>query len=219
MTIHHKPIIGIVGGVGSGKSAVARWFAEHCCGSLIDADAVGHQVLLQEEVKIRLRETFGDDIFAEGEVDRKQLGTLVFGDGPEQTRARRQLESIVHPAMAAVFQVELAKADADDEIRLVIFDAAVLLETGWREQCDVVVFVEVPHDQRVQRVAASRGWTEGELARREASQWSLDRKRQAADIVVDNSETIEHTGQQLVDTLVEQGWLTDRRTPCSIGTP
>ena len=88
-----------------------------------------------------------------------------------------------------------------------VFDAAILLEAGWGDGCDVVAFVDVPREQRIQRVAESRGWTAEELARREASQWPLDRKRDAADIVVDNSTTIEHAGQQLADYLIAEEWI------------
>ncbi len=214
-----KPIIGLVGGVGSGKSAVARWLAEHYHGHLVDADAVGHQVLFCDDVKIRLREVFGDEIFVEGEVDRGRLAAQVFGDDPERADARKELESIVHPAMGEVFKQELAAGAADESVRLMIFDAAVLLEAGWRDGCDVLAFIEVPHEQRVQRVAASRGWTADELARREASQWPLDHKRNTADIIVDNSGTIEQAGQQLADYLIERGWLTNEPSPSSVGIP
>lgn len=219
MAHQHKPIIGIVGGVGSGKSAVARWVAEHHNGRILDADAVGHQVLFHQDVKARLRQVFGNDIFAGGEVDRKRLAAVVFGDKADQANSRRQLEAIVHPAMAEVFQQELAAAAADDAIRFVLFDAAVLLETGWRDRCDVVAFVDVPREQRIQRVTTSRGWTEDELARREASQWPLDRKRSQAHVVIDNSKTVEQAGEQLAEFLCEQGWLTDQRSSCSMATP
>ncbi|WP_155458753.1 dephospho-CoA kinase, partial [Streptococcus pneumoniae] len=77
---------------------------------------------------------------------------------------------------------------AGDTVDVVVLDAAVLLEAGWRNQCDRLVFVEVPLAARQERVRA-RGWSEDELQRREASQWPLDRKRSAADFVVDHSAT------------------------------
>jgi dephospho-CoA kinase len=204
------PIIGLVGGVGSGKSAVARWLSEHHQGHLIDADLVGHQVLFQDDVKQGLRRAFGDSIFRDGEIDRRQLAAVVFGDEPEQAAARTKLEQIVHPVMGQVIRDRMTASRLDEDMRLIVFDAAILLESGWRDTCDVVAFVDVPCDQRLRRIADSRGWTDQELSRREASQWPLNRKREASDVVIDNSGTVEQAGLQLEDYLINQGWL----APC-----
>ncbi|MCA9077722.1 MAG: dephospho-CoA kinase [Planctomycetaceae bacterium] len=207
MAHKHKPNIGIVGGVGSGKSAVARWLADEYHGLLIDADAVGHQVLLRDDVKARLRDVFGDEIFVDGEIARSRLAGHVFGDDPERVVARKRLESIVHPVMGEVFKRELKAGAEDPSVQMMIIDAAILLEAGWRDGCDVLAFVDVPREQRLQRVAESRGWSEDELAGREASQWPLDRKRELSDVVIDNSGTIEQAGQQLADYLFREDWV------------
>ncbi len=207
METKQAPIIGLVGGVGSGKSAVARWMTEHIPGKLIDADVVGHQVLLRDDVKSQLRQAFGESVFVDGEIDRNQLAAQVFGDDPQHVAARSTLEKIVHPVMGEIIREQMAAARKDDTVRFVIFDAAILLESGWRDGCDVVAFVDVPREERLRRVAESRGWTDEELSRREASQWPLPRKRDAADIVIDNSKSVAHAGQQLAEYLHEQHWL------------
>lgn len=207
MDQQHAPLIGIVGGIGSGKSSVARWLAEHCGGRLIDADVVGHQVLLREEVQRDLHREFGDAVFAGGRIDRRRLGELVFGDRPEQVAARLTLEQIVHPVMGEIIKEEIVAARSSEDVRLIVLDAAILLETGWRAHCDLVVFVDVPRDERLRRVASARGWSDDELTRREASQWPLESKRRQADIVIDNSLTVEAAGRQLVEQLIARGWL------------
>jgi len=205
------PIIGLVGGVGSGKSAVARWLTERYHGHLIDADLVGHQVLLQDDIKQELRRAFGRSIFADGEIDRGRLAAVVFGEGPEQAAARTRLERIVHPVMGRLIQGRMTSARQDERVRLIVFDAAILLEAGWRDGCDVVAFIDVPRKERLRRVAEARGWSEEDLARREASQWPLERKREACDVVIDNSGTVEQAGRRLADFLLDRGWLTPYR--------
>lgn len=201
------PIIGLVGGIGSGKSAVARWLVEHFGGYLIDADRVGHQVLLQEDVKQELHQAFGPSIFENGQVDRRRLAALVFGNMPEQNAARKTLERIVHPVMEQQIRDEIASVRQNERVELIVLDAAILLESGWRDTCDVVAFVDVPRDVRLRRVAESRGWSEDDLSSREASQWPLARKREASDVVIHNSGPVEQAGRQLAQFLTNEGWL------------
>jgi dephospho-CoA kinase len=207
MEAKQAPIIGLVGGIGSGKSAVARWLADHYQSALIDADRIGHETLLREDVKQALRQSFGAAVFADGEVDRARLAALVFGPQPEHRAARTQLESLLYPSMEQTITEQIAAARQDPRIRLILFDAAVMLETGWRDRCDVIALIDVPRRERIRRVAETRGWSEDELDRREASQWPLERKRDASDIVIDNSETVAQAGDQLARYLIEHGWL------------
>lgn len=194
------PVIGIIGGIGSGKSAVARWVAERHPVAVIDADHIGHEVLQQPAIKDRLREAFGVEIFdADGGVIRSALGRKVFGPTAEHQAARRQLESIVHPAIRQVIEQQLQSIDPN-RYTAVLLDAAILLETGWADVCQDIIFIDTPLDQRQQRVA-SRGWSAEELAKREASQWPLDRKRSAASFVLSNSGSLDDAGQALWEFL------------------
>ena len=197
MTVRRAEVIGFVGGVGSGKSALARWAGEHLGGIVLDADAAGHRALDRPEVKESLRKEFGDGVFdEEGTVIRSRLAARVFGDGePEQT-ARRQLERIVHPVIGRDLEQQIAEAGQASNV--ILLDAAVLLEAGWQTACDAVVFVDVPEEVRRRRVQQTRGWTAEELTQREASQWPLDAKRQSADVVIDNSESLEAAGRQFL---------------------
>jgi dephospho-CoA kinase len=181
-------VIGLVGGVGSGKSFLARLLRERHPIQIVEGDPAGHQVLAEPAIKENLRTAFGDGVFTPGgEVDRRQVSRLVFGSSPEQMAARQKLEKIVHPRITEILtrQVELARSQPG--IEAVILDAALMLETGWRNLCDIVVFVDVPLEQRLKRVQATRGWSREQLQLREESQFPLERKRKEAHDVVDNS--------------------------------
>lgn len=180
------PVIGLIGGIGSGKSHLARELASRRRVIVVNADQIGHQLLREPEVKEEIRRVFGDDVFGPaGEIDRRVLGARVFG--PHSGELRKKLDLIMHPRIGAVMAREVAQARQAPEVAAVIVDAALLLEAGWETQCDQVVFVESRFADRLDRVARTRGWSAEELKRREASQWSLEEKRNRADAVVDNS--------------------------------
>ena len=206
MSRNRTPILALVGGIGCGKSALAAWLAEHAGARVVDADAIGHAVLQRPDIKRQLVEAFGDEVLQKDEVDRSAIARRVFGDTPAHQSARRTLESIVHPVMRGDFEEAFRSARNSPECDLIVFDAAVLLESGWDEAVDAIAFVEVPFADRARRVAR-RGWTEQQLLQREASQWPLERKRSAADVVIDNSGSLEAAGRQLECWLREQRLL------------
>ncbi|HVJ67257.1 MAG TPA: dephospho-CoA kinase [Caulifigura sp.] len=193
-------IVGVVGGIGSGKSAVCRWVAERDSSiRVIDADRDGHRALEIPSVKADLLKAFGAGIFgSDGSLVRAALAHRVFGDTLDRQAARQQLEGIVHPAIARLCDDQLSELSSSGQTAAVLIDAALLLEAGWRGRCDAVVFVDTPRNLRLERVHA-RGWTEDELARREASQWPLERKKAEADFVVDNSLTLDNAGGQMYE--------------------
>jgi len=165
------PVIGIVGGIGSGKSAVSAELARLGC-FVIDADAVGHELLETEEILNRVREAWGDAILSpDGSVDRAALGAIVFNDDDQL----RRLEGILHPAMGAEIRARVAVAGAGESPAAVI-DAAVLFEAGWDEMCSHTIFVDSPEEERFQRVSARSGWSREMFDARESSQIPLDKK-------------------------------------------
>jgi len=192
-------IIGLLGGVASGKSLVAQQLVALGAG-LLDADLAGHEVLREEEVKTALRNHFGDAVFnTEGEVNRQALALRVFGEAPDANENRRFLERLTHPRIAERLESQ-AEALAAAGVQVAVLDAAVMLRAGWNRVCDFVLFVEAPDDVRLAR-AESRGWTEAEFRAREAAQESLETKRGFADQVIDNSASAEYTRSQ-----VERFW-------------
>lgn len=177
-------VVGLAGGIGSGKSAVARMLGE--LGAIVsDSDAEARRALQRADVRARLVEMWGREILDEqGEVDRAMVAGIVFSL-PE---AREKLEQIVHPIVHRARLRQLVRARRERAPALVI-DAPLLFEAGVDEECDLVVFVDAPLEARLERVRAGRGWDEGELRRREAAQMDLREKRRRADeIIVNDSD-------------------------------
>ena len=176
-----KKVIGVIGAIGAGKSTVAKRL-EELGAKLIDGDAVGHSVLRDSEIKERIVDRFGPGVVRiNGEVDRKALGGIVFSD----KASLDALEAIMHPRMKAIFAEEIADAQADPTVKLIVFDAAILLEADWGGLMDEIIYVDAGRELREQRVK-SRGWSPAELARREAAQWPAEKKKAVADHVINN---------------------------------
>ncbi len=186
-------VVGLVGGIGSGKSAVAAEFARRGA-RVIPADQIGHEALRQEEVRRQVVRRWGPELLDEkGEVQRRKLGAIVFAD-PEE---RKALEALVHPWIRKRIEEEVARAKADPTVRLIVLDAAILMEAGWNNVCDCLVYVDAPRDVRLERVARQRKWAGRELEDRERAQLPLTDKQVRADHVLDNSSTLEHLGRQV----------------------
>jgi dephospho-CoA kinase len=194
-----KRIVGLIGGIGAGKSTAANRFAERGA-VIVDADRTGHEVLREAEIKERLQAIFGKEILdTKGEVDRTKLGSLVFAR-PEN---RQKLESVVHPRMAEHFREKISLALADPKVPMIVLDAAILQEVGWDSICDEVIFVDVPREIRLERLKTNRGWSEEELARREAAQGPIEQKRAKASAIIDNAGDPEAC-RQAVDRLFDK---------------
>lgn len=192
------PVIGLVGGVGSGKSTLARRLAERRKILTLDADEFGHQALTLERVKQQIRARFGDAVFDEhGDILRRELARRVFGEQPEKRQAREELEALVHPEIGRMIRERVDETQRQGGVAAILLDAAVLLEAGWREFCDAVVFIDTPDEERLNRVNATRGWTAEELRRREASQWPLDEKRRRVDYTVSNQGAVDAAVNEL----------------------
>ena len=209
---HPKPVLGLLGAPGSGKSAVAAILSEHGA-AVIDADAIAKAQLDQPEVIAAIRDRFGDGVIDDsggdggGRVDRAALGRVVFDDD----EARHWLEAVIHPRVHAERRRLRERHFADAAVSVVVEDCPLLIESGLAADCDALVYVEASRAVREQRVARARGWTPEELDRRERSQASLDMKRSAADYVVVNEAGLDaltdgvlHVLASLHDTRNEQ---------------
>jgi dephospho-CoA kinase len=181
-TKRQMAVIGLVGGIGSGKSTVAKAFEDLGC-VVSDSDKSGAAALKEPAVIKELVSWWGDEILDDsGAVDRKKVAQIVFHDRD----ARSKLEGLVHPLIHRDRHELIEKARSDGQIRAVIVDAPLLYEAGVDSECDAVVFVQTPKRMRVQRVSEGRGWDESELDRREKAQMGLEQKRNRADHVVAN---------------------------------
>jgi dephospho-CoA kinase len=181
-------VIGLIGGVASGKSRVAQMLVELGAG-LLDADRTGHAVLAEDsDVHAALRRRWGDVVFdQQGRVDRAAIATRVFGEGALADAERQFLESLLHPRIGARLRTQGQEYAADGR-SAVVLDAPLLLEAGWQPMCDVILMVDASRETRLSR-AKLRGWNEAEFDQREAAQLSVDVKRLAADAIVNNDGT------------------------------
>ena len=180
-------VIGLTGGIASGKSVVSKMLAERGA-HVIDADKVGHEAYAPGgECHRAVVQSFGDDIVgAGGEIDRKALGAKVFGD-PSQ---RKRLESIVWPWMRGEMEKRLA-ALSDQGVRVVVLEAAVLIEAVWLPIVDRVWLVTVPRDVARARMMSRNGLTAEQADARIDAQLTNEERARHADVIVENDGTLD----------------------------
>ncbi len=189
-------IIGLIGGVASGKSTAASHLSS--LGALwLDSDKAAREVLHWPEVIQQLRSQFGDEVIdSQGLPDRKAIAARVFGDDEPQIRQRRWLEQLIHPRVRQLTEQRIV--DAGDTYPAILIDAPLLLEAGWGPRCDRILMIDTPESNRMQR-AMERGWSAEEFRKREQSQLSIDQKRNSASDIIRNDGTV----QQLYERLNE----------------
>jgi dephospho-CoA kinase len=185
MTPRSKTIIGLIGGIGAGKSAAAAALAQRG-GFVVDCDKLGHLALDVPTVKADLREKWGNTIFhADGTVNRKALGAVVFGNEAQ----RKALEAIVFPVIGELTHEQISIAEQKPEFAFIVLDAATLLEAQWGSMCSKILYIDASRELRLQRVHARNGWNDAELTRREAAQLPADVKKSHAHAVIVNDGT------------------------------
>jgi len=193
-------IIGLTGGIGTGKSVVGSMLAE-LGAHVIDTDKVGHRVYAPgSEGWRQLVAAFGESIVApDGTIDRKRLGAIVFDD-PER---RRRLNAIVHPLIFREITREIAARRDAGFTGHVVLEAPVLLEAKGSGMVDRVWGVIAPRGAVVERLATSRGLTAEEIEARIAAQLSDDERRARADLVIENAGDVTALRRQ-----VDEAWRT-----------
>ncbi len=185
---HPKCVVGLIGGIGSGKSQVAAEFARHGA-KIINADQLGHEALEEPNIREQIFRNWGSEIGSGENIDRRKLGAIVFA----QPKERKRLEDLVFPYIEQRIQEEIDSADEE----LIILDAAILLETGWGKRCSCVVYVHASYQTRLQRLTEKRGWNEKEVLQRSKAQMSLTDKVSQADFVVNNDGTLEELAKEV----------------------
>ena len=185
--------VGLTGGLASGKSLVGHSLVDLGC-HLIEADAIGHEVLLPGgEAFAPVVSEFGTEILdADGVIDRRRLGALVFGE-PERLA---KLSSYVHPAVVRREEQILAGIQASDPRGIVVVEAAILVETGSYKRFDRVIVAVCSRETQIQRAMKRDGLTREEVLARLERQLPLEEKVKVADYVIDTSGTKEHALEQ-----------------------
>jgi dephospho-CoA kinase len=180
--------VGLTGGIGSGKSTVAKMLAELGAPSF-DADKVGHEIYRPDGPAYDdVIAAFGRQIVApDGTIDRKKLGPIVFAD-PAQLK---RLEAIVHPRMFERMREMVAEMRARGITAPIVIEAAILIEAKWQPLFDEIWLVVAPREKVIARVEAERGLKPEQTAARINAQLSDDERRRHASMVIDNSGTVE----------------------------
>lgn len=179
-------IVGLTGGIGSGKTTVANFFKDLGVPVYIADDAGKRLMATSEEVKKAVIDLFGKDAYIEGSLNRKLIAAEVFNDAEKL----EQLNQIVHPAVAKDFSEWLSL----QEFPYVIYEAAILFEAGGYKKCDLVLLVTAPKNSRLERVQKRDQSSLSEIEARMQHQWSDEQKQELANyeilnIDLDNTES------------------------------
>jgi dephospho-CoA kinase len=186
-------IVGLTGGIASGKSLVARVFKD-LGATVIDADRIVHELLEPgQDAWKEILQYFGQDIQrADKTIDRRRLGAIVFSDREK----RSWLNACLHPRVFSVYATQVAHLRMRAPDALLFFDAALLIESGYHQNMDRLIVVYAEPEQQIERLMARDRFTREEALLRITSQMPLSEKRMLADYIIDNSGVREETERQ-----------------------
>ena len=190
-----KPIIGILGGIGSGKSTVAELFAQLGC-VVIDADKIAHQALEEPVIKQKTVDFFGQKILdSSGQIDRKTLADIAFGNKEKLSK----LNSIIHPLVLHRCETLIETYNSQAEVKAIVLDMPLLLEAGWQNRCNKLIFVDCKDELRADRAKKIGIFNKNQLKIRENFQISLDNKAKVSDNTVDNNSDLSALAEQVTE--------------------
>jgi len=196
-----KPIIGILGGIGSGKSTVAAEFAKLDC-AVIDADKIAHELLDRKDIKEKVVGLFGQAVLDSSKrVDSSKLADIVFTDADKLCTLNR----IIHPFVLARVEELIKQYQADvgavrePPVQAIVLDMPLLAEVGWAERCDKLIFVDCKRQSRVDRAKKLCFFDENKIKIRENFQISLDKKATISDNTIDNNSGFSALAKQVTD--------------------
>jgi len=189
-----KPIIGIMGGIGSGKSTVANEFEKLGC-KVINADKIAHDLLEEKNIQEEVVGILGNDIIdSQGNIDRKKIAEIVF----KNSDLLFKLNNIIHPGVLQKTEELIDQYNQDNQCKAIILDMPLLVEVGWDKRCDKLIFVECDEKTRKNRVL-SRFSEKNHIKNRENFQISLDKKKSIADNTVNNNSDFSALVRQIAE--------------------
>jgi len=190
-----KAIIGILGGIGSGKSTVAAEFAKLGC-KVIDADKIAHGLLDESVVKAKVTAAFGEFILdSAGRINHRKLADIVFTDADKLS----SLNNIVHPLVLARAEQLMERCNRQKQVKAIVLDMPLLVEVGWAKRCDKLIFVDCEPQLRAIRAKKMGLFDENQLRIRENFQISLDSKAGLVDNIIDNNSGFSELARQVAD--------------------
>jgi dephospho-CoA kinase len=186
--------IGLTGSIATGKSTVASLLVDRGA-ILIDADRIAREVVLPgSPVLTQVADRFGQAVLlGDGSLDRKKLGEFIFGDAA----SRKDLEGILHPPIRAIMKERMQRHELEYPEKLVVVDVPLLFESKLQHMFTEIMVVYVPAAIQLERLIHRDQLTEEKAISRLNSQMSIEEKKKLADIVIDNSGTIQETEQQV----------------------
>ena len=193
-------IVGLTGGIASGKSTVARQF--RALGAiLVDADQLSRVAVEPGSPGLaRVAERFGAGVIdAGGALDRPALGAIVFAD----PAARKDLEAIIHPEVHRLFAEAIAQAEKNDPHAIVVYDVPLLVEADRGRVLDVIVVCSAPEEVRIDRMINSRGMSRDDAAARVRAQAREEDRLAVADYVINTTQTLEATSDRVAEIWAE----------------
>lgn len=194
--------IGLTGGIAAGKSTVSRMLTDRGA-ALVDLDQIAREVVTPGQAALRLiAERFGPAVLnADGTLNRARLGEIVFSDEAE----RKALEAITHPAIRARMLERMEAFQSERPERLVVVDVPLLYESGLQSYFEQIMVVYVPRSVQLERLMKRNGLSEEEANRRIGAQMDIEEKKRMADIVIDNSGSLDETERQVDRFWRDQG--------------
>jgi dephospho-CoA kinase len=190
--IAEKPVIGILGGIGSGKSTIAAEFAKLGC-KVIDADRIAHELLQEPPVREKVVSLFGQAVLdSSGKIDRRKLAEIVFADD----HMLASLNRIIHPLVLQRTQELIEQSKSQDQVKAIVLDMPLLVEVGWHKKCDKLIFVDCEQKLRQER-AKKKGFDKKQIKIRENFQISLDNKESLADNTIENNSDFSAIAKQV----------------------
>jgi len=188
-----KPIIGILGGICSGKSTVAGEFAKLGC-KVIDADKIAHELLDRKDIKEIVVSLFGQAILnSEEKIDSKKLADIVFSDADKLS----SLNKIIHPFVLERAEELIEKYNGQSQVKAIVLDMPLLVEVGWDKRCDKLIFVDCKRQLRINRAKKKGVFDENQVKIREIFQISLDNKVAITDNTIDNNSGFSALAKQI----------------------
>jgi dephospho-CoA kinase len=172
-------IIGLTGGIGSGKTTISSYFVTFGIPVYI-ADDEAKKITNEPEIIFKIKEFFGSEIFENNILDRKKLASIVFDDKSKL----EQLNKIIHPAVQKHFENWLQN---HSKSKFIIKESAILFETGGYKKCDYIITVVVPLDERIKRIMIRDKCSEEDVKKRIQNQWNDEQKSEKSDFVIQNS--------------------------------
>lgn len=187
-------VLGITGGIGSGKTMVLKMLKDRYDAYVVEADILAHELMKKgNDIYYRIREEFGLDILTpEGEIDRARLGKIVFDDDEKL----KKLNGIVHPAVKCEI-LRLIASQKENSRKLFVIEAALLIQDGYKEICDMICHIHADEETRVKRLMENRGYTKDRAYSVIASQYEEEFYIKNSDFVVDNSFSPDNTEKQI----------------------